>query len=534
MKVSSMADDRAMPFAPRITLTQALTSPSLFGRTFAAPSFWTWRTVAKLIDNIPLTEQREIDLFKQCSGRTQLLSSTSNAILRRFIVLVGRRGGKDRFFSAVAVWRAALCTDWRQYLSAGEQAVVILLGKDKKQAAILRRYCHGLLQVEAIKREVVRETNDVIEFRNGAVLEISANDASLVRGRSAIAVIGSETAYWKQDEHSASSDEEVVGSAEPSMAMCPDGGLLLLGSSVYRQRGYMYRKYRELFANDASNDICWFAPSKVMNPRLPQAVVDAAMAEDPQRYGAEYLNRWREDLSDFCPLDVIESCTDWNVFERSPQPNVHYFAFTDNASGTGSDSFTLCISHRLSDEVATVAVDAIRERKPRFVPSDTIKDFCTLLKSYGIVEVHGDAYAGGMQDEWLRGGIRFIPAEFNKSEYYLRALPMLLNRRASLLNSATLRTQFASLERRVVGGYEKVDHPAHFNAHDDVANAVAGALVVAGNRLGFDTTWSWVNHDDANPIAPVAETDEQRTRREESEANARWRQSMYFNSLGIF
>jgi hypothetical protein len=126
-----------------------------------------------------------------------------------------------------------------------------LLGRDKKQAAILRRYCHGLLQTPAIAREVVRETRDVIEFRNGATLEIASNDASLVRGRSAIAVIGSEACHWKHDDTSASnSDEEVVGASEPSMAMCPDGGLLLLGSSVHRQRGYCYRKFKELHGND--------------------------------------------------------------------------------------------------------------------------------------------------------------------------------------------------------------------------------------------------------------------------------------------
>ena len=141
-----------------------------------------------MIDGLPLTETREIDLFKQCTGRTQLLNASSRNVLRRFIILVGRRGGKDRFLSGVGVWRAALCCDWRKYLSPGEQAVVILLGRDKKQAAILRRYCHGLLQIEALQREVRRVTSDVVEFKNGAVLEISSNDASLVRGRSAIAV----------------------------------------------------------------------------------------------------------------------------------------------------------------------------------------------------------------------------------------------------------------------------------------------------------------------------------------------------------
>ena len=168
-----MIDDA---FTPRITLTQALTSPNLFGHVFASPTFWTWRLVAKLIDGIPLTEPREIELFKQCTGRTQLLSTSSTGVLRRFALEVGRRGGKDRFLSGVGVWRAALAADWRKYLSPGEQAVVLLLGKDKRQAAILRRYCHGLLEVKELQREVKRETNDVIEFRNGGVLEIASND----------------------------------------------------------------------------------------------------------------------------------------------------------------------------------------------------------------------------------------------------------------------------------------------------------------------------------------------------------------------
>ena len=66
-----------------------------------------------------------------------------------------------------------------------------------------------------------------------------------MRGRSAIAVLGSECCHWRTDEHAASSDEEVVSAALPSMAMCPDGGLLMLGSSVYRKRGFMYRKFKQ-------------------------------------------------------------------------------------------------------------------------------------------------------------------------------------------------------------------------------------------------------------------------------------------------
>lgn len=89
---------------PLITLSRALADIALLGAPFASPTFWTWKTVAKVMDGEPLLEPREIELFRQCTGRTQLPKRP----VRRIILLAGRRAGKDRFLSAVAVWRAAL------------------------------------------------------------------------------------------------------------------------------------------------------------------------------------------------------------------------------------------------------------------------------------------------------------------------------------------------------------------------------------------------------------------------------------------
>ena len=426
----------------------------------------------------PLTEPREIELFKQCTGRTKLPSGP----VHRLILLCGRRAGKDRFLSAVAVWRAALSQNWRKHISAGEQAVVILLGADKKQAAILRRYCAGLLTTPLLAAEAVRQTDEVTEFKNGASLEITTNDARLVRGRSAIAVLGSECCHWKTDEAAASSDEEVVGAAEPSMAMCEDGGLLLLGSSVYRKRGYMHRMHKKLHGNDKAEDLCWFAPSRLMNPKLPVSVIDRAIANDAPKARAEFLNVWREDDLDFVPMDIVEACTDWGVHERPPQPGVRYIAFADAASGTGKDSFALAIGHSMNDAARSVVIDVIRERKPRFVAADVIKEYAELLRTYRIYEIVSDNFAAGFSsDEWARNGIRFKPCDNTTAENFLYALPLLTSKRARLADHTTLRTQLSQLERRVVSGHETVGHAQRSSAHDDVAAAVCGCLVAAGS-----------------------------------------------------
>ena len=171
----------------------------------------------------------------------------------------------------------------------------------------------------------------------------------------------------------------------------------------------MYRMYKELHGNDEAEDICWFAPSAVMNSKLQQHVIDRALARDAPKANAEYRNIWREDLADFIPLEVVENCIDFGVYERPPQSGVKYFSFCDSAGGTGADSFTLAIAHydRARD---TIIVDVLREYKPRFVPRAVITELAQLLKGYGVSSVMSDNFAGGFHaDEWLRAGIMFRP-----------------------------------------------------------------------------------------------------------------------------
>src|SRR5262249_46294260 len=160
-----------------------------------------------------------------------------------------------------------------------------------------------------------------------------------------------------------------------------------------RKRGLMHRMWKQLHGNNDSEDICWLAPSTTMNPLLPASVVSKALANDPHRARAEYLSIWREDMSDFVPLDVVEGATDFGVRERPPLPGVRYAAYADAAGGTGADSFTLAISHRQTD--GTGVLDCVRERRPRFAPASVVAEYAQLLRLYRIAQVRGDKFAGG-------------------------------------------------------------------------------------------------------------------------------------------
>jgi hypothetical protein len=134
---------------------------------------------------------------------------------------------------------------------------------------------------------------------------------------------------------------------------------------------------------------------------------------------------------------------------------------------------TLAIAHRDDDRGV---LDAVRERRPPFSPDDVVSDFAALLRAYGITEVHGDRYAGEWPRERFRvHGIEYVPAEKPKSDIYRDLLPILNAHRAGLLDSPRLVTQLCGLERRTArGGKDSIDHSP--GSHDDLANAVAGAI----------------------------------------------------------
>jgi hypothetical protein len=117
----------------------------------------------------------------------------------------------------------------------------------------------------------------------------------------------------------------------------------------------------------------------------------------------------------------------------------------------------------------------------RFRPA-VVREFAATLKGYRIGRVRGDRYAGEWPREaFRRRGVTYEPAEKTKSDIYLSLLPVLNSGRVELLDNQRLISQLCSLERRTArGGRDSIDHAP--GAHDDVANAAAGALVLASTR----------------------------------------------------
>ena len=108
-------------------------------------------------------------------------------------------------------------------------------------------------------------------------IAIATNNFRAVRGRPILAAILDECAFWR-DETSATPDEETFKAIKPGLASIP-GSVVIGISSPYRKAGLLYRKFKEHFGRN-SNVLVIKAPTRALNPTIPQEVVDTTQSPD--------------------------------------------------------------------------------------------------------------------------------------------------------------------------------------------------------------------------------------------------------------
>jgi hypothetical protein len=392
--------------------------------------------------------------------------------------------------------------DWRKYLSPGERAIVLLVAADREQAKILHRYCQGILSAPILQSSVLNVTASEIELKGGVTIEVVTRSYRTVRGRSVCVAVLDELAFWRDDD-SANPDSEVLNAVRASMATFGGDAMVVAGSSPYARRGVLWDAFKRWFGKNDERNLVWQAPTRVMNPTVPQEFIDAEFERDPASASSEYDAQFRSDISEFVSLEVLEACTPDGLFEIPPASNVSYTAFCD-PSGGSSDSMTLAISHL--DHDGTLVLDCVRETMAPFQPETVVADFCETLAAYGISTVVGDRYAGlWPTEQFAKRGIMYVPSERVKSDIYRDMLPTLNSRQCQLLDIKRLISQLHGLERRTArGGRDSIDHGP--GAHDDIANAVAGALVLLAldDRRALIRQSDFLINGDALPLPTIS------------------------------
>jgi hypothetical protein len=471
------------PYAAQDTasILDFISDPSLLRASFEGPSWDRWRAVLRAAFALPMS-RRDRELFAEVAGGR----APPKRRVKELVCCIGRGGGKDAVAAGLAVFIAT--TGDFSRLRHGERGTVMCLGTDRDQAGIAFNYIRAHLEETPLLAPLIKRIEgDRIELRNRAEIIVQTNNTRSPRGRTVAAAIFDEAAHWYGQDF-ANPDVEVDAAVAPGLMRFP-GSLKILISSVHRRSGLLYDKFAQHFGKDDDDVLVVLGTSMQFNPTLDEAEIDRQLALDPEKAGAEYLSRWRDDLSTFLDRQLVEAAIEKGIVNRPPKPGTTYTAFADPSGGRG-DSFTAGIGHT---ERNILVIDTLYERRAPFDSDATIADVASLVKQYGVTTIRGDDYGADLTvAAFRRHGItyrnlRLADADgnqgrLNRSEIYLNAIGLFTAGRVRLPDSPRLVHQLISLERRASrsSGHDTVDHPA--GGHDDLANAACGCLVALAGR----------------------------------------------------
>lgn len=454
-----------------MNIVQALDDPTVFRGVIPNRTTWgAWRGFLKALFGLPM-DDTEAETFRACTGRTTL---PTEAFAAAWLVC-GRRGGKSFALALIAVFKACF-VDYRPYLATGERATIVIVAADRRQARVIFRYVVGIMtSVPALKAMISGETAEELRLTTPVNIEVMTASSRTVRGYAVPVALLDEAAYWTV-EGSTDADVDIIAALRPAMKQFPQP-MLLGASSPYSRRGALWEAYKRHHGVDDSRTLVWQAATRVMNPTIPQAEIDAEYEADPARAAAEYGALFRTDVETFVTREVVDAAVVPGRHELPPMSDVRYSAFVD-PSGGSVDSMSLGIAH--ADRDGRTILDAIRVRKPPFSPAAVVTDFCDVLKSYRVNRVTGDRYAGEFAREPFRqAGITYELSDRPASDIFRDALPLLNSGKIELLDHPRLVAELCALERRTArSGKDNIGHPP--KGHDDVAVVAAGALLMAG------------------------------------------------------
>jgi hypothetical protein len=477
---------------PNTTLREALSDPHLLGHVLAGPTWLPWRVLLIAALGEALTDE-ERPLFTQLTGRMREPLQRVN----EFEAVVGRRGGKTTAMAALATYISACC-DHSEALARGETGVLLCVAQDQRIAKKILEFVEAYLSDSEILRQLIKgRTADSIELANNISIEVRPASFRKLRGPTYIAIICDELAFWYVGDEFANPDDEIIAAVRPGLLTTR--GPLIMASSPYARKGVLWDVFKRHYGPDGAPSILVAKGStRDFNQTIPQAEIDRALEHDRARNTAELLAEFRSDIESFVSLEVVEAAVG-SYFEIAPASATTYYAFTD-PSGGSKDSFALAIAHRAGDGIV---VDCVREVRPPFLPEQVIAEFAPLLKSYRCLKVHGDRYGGEFpREQFQKRGIRYEVAVKTKSEFYVDFLPMLNSGSVTLPRSDRLVSQLCNLERTTARGTgrDTIDHPR--DQHDDLANVVAGAAVLARSHGGYREALARACGDDALPQQP--------------------------------
>ncbi len=442
----------------------ALQDPLFFGQAFPdLDSFTAWLIILKSIFGLEMSEE-EREVFEYLTGRHHPNPEGH----KRIFLLAGRRSGKSRLSSTIAVY-LAIFHDWQKFLAPGEIAHVFVVAVDRFQAGACLNYIKGLLE-QAAPDLIEKVTADSVVLTNRVTVDVRSCNFKTGRGHACAAIIADEIGYWA-DETGANPAKEVINSLLPTLL---PGGMLIAASTPRQRWGYLFDSFEAHWGKQDDPVLIIRGETTILNPTYSQDTINELIASDPA-FRAEYLAEWRSDLEQWLPRELLLLAMTGPELSLPDPAHQPYYCGID-PSGGGHDSYAAALCHVEGEKIV---VDRIEERFSPLDPAVVTEEFAKIMKAYGIKRTKSDRYAGMWPTSaYARHGVLVEINDQSASELLLELGALIRMGRVVLPKSDRLLLQLQQLERKVrSGSHDVVEAPV--GGFDDVACALASAVVEA-------------------------------------------------------
>jgi hypothetical protein len=283
-------------------IDHALTDKRLLGAALEPLQSWsTWLVGLRGAFDRPL-DDAELEVFHTIAGDR----SPPEHRVRELWAVCGRRSGKSRMAAAIAIYLALFVKHAR--LARGEKGMALVIAGTVEQARTVLNYITGFIEASsALRREVVAIKRFEVELRNGITIAVHPNSFRSVRGRTLVACIFDETAFWR-DESTATPDTEVYTAVLPSLATTD--GMLVGISTPYRKTGLLHSKWRDHFGVDSDDVLVVQGASRVLTQRCP--TLSSRRSARPIRL-RPVRNGTRNSATIFLPSSTINRSTPQSI-----------------------------------------------------------------------------------------------------------------------------------------------------------------------------------------------------------------------------
>lgn len=348
----------------------------------------------------------------------EILEDITTNNYRVVTLALGRRSGKSLITALLAVYCGLVKDEeYKACLRPGEKFHIVSVANSQDQAKIILNNIRSMLISSPFKAEIVRETAEVIELRNGCVFKSMPASSRSGRGL-AIPVLLLDELAFAIDSDSSTGGGALYQALSPSVAQFGKSGMIVALSSPFAQQGIFWELFQQANSGKFPDMKSYQLPTWIVNPTIPIEFLLAEKERDPETFKVEFGAQFANNLSALLSPELVDHAVRNSDAQVIPPERKYYGQYViglDPAKGN-RDDYVAVVGHYREDGV--FMVDLIHHFQPTLevdgkpqVDIGEVESWILLhAQSYGTEVVALDQYNSA-------GTIQRLQDKINITEY---------------------------------------------------------------------------------------------------------------------